>query len=260
MPEGPEIKFIGELCRKKLLNSKLIDIISNSKDKVKLPQISKLVDIQTKGKLLILIFKDFYFHIHFGLTGWLTFERDQYPKYELTFKLYNKIMYVYIDDMRRFSKLKIYTNKSAHEKNINKLGVDILTQNFTLEYFTEKIKKQNKAIVSFLLEQDKFAGIGNYIKNESLYLAKINPNKKTGDLDDTQIKALYESIKFVAYSNTIDLLKEKKLHIDTIFKSIKTKIPYYFNVYEQEKDLKGNKVTEEIIAGRRSFYVKSIQK
>ena len=58
----------------------------------------------------------------------------------------------------------------------------------------------------------------------------------------------------------IDLLKEKKLHVDTIFKSIKTKVPYYFNVYEQDKDLHGNKVTEETIGGRRTFYVKSIQK
>ena len=93
-----------------------------------------------------------------------------------------------------------------------------------------------------------------------MYLAKINPHKKTGDLTDANIKALYESIKYVAYSNTIDLLKEKKLHIDLIFKSIKTKVPYYFNVYEQEKDLHGNKVTEETIGGRRAFYVKSIQK
>jgi formamidopyrimidine-DNA glycosylase len=211
MPEGPEIKFIGELCKKKLLNSKLIDIVSNSKDKVKLPQISKLIDVQTKGKLLILIFKDFYFHIHFGLTGWLTFERGSYPKYELTFKSDNKIIYAYIDDMIRFSKLKIFTNKNAHDKILDKLGIDILTKDFTLEYFTDKIKKQNKSLAAFLLEQDKFSGIGNYIKNESLYLAQINPNKKTGDLDDTQIKALYESIKFVAYSNTIDLLKKKKI-------------------------------------------------
>lgn len=260
MPEGPEIKFIGELCKKKLLNSKLIDIISNSKDKVKLPQESKLIDVITKGKLLVLIFKDFYFHIHFGLTGWLTFDRGDYPKYELTFKIADKKIYVYVDDMRRFSKLKIYSNKNSHEKIINKLGVDILTKDFTLEYFQEKIKKQNKSLAAFLLEQDKLSGIGNYIKNESLYLAKINPHKKTGDLTDANIKALYESIKYVAYSNTIDLLKEKKLHVDTIFKSIKTKVPYYFNVYEQDKDLHGNKVTEETIGGRRTFYVKSIQK
>jgi formamidopyrimidine-DNA glycosylase len=248
MPEGPEIKFIGELCKKKLLNFKLIDIKSNTRDVVKLPQESKLIDVITKGKLLILIFKDFYFHIHFGLTGWLTFDRGDYPKYELTFKIGDKNIYAYVDDMRRFSKLKIYSNKNSHEKIINKLGVDILTKDFTLEYFQEKIKKQNKSLVAFLL------------KNESLYLAKINPHKKTGDLTDANIKALYESIKYVAYSNTIDLIKEKKLHVDTIFKSIKTKVPYYFNVYEQEKDLKGNKVTEETIGGRRTFYVKSIQK
>jgi formamidopyrimidine-DNA glycosylase len=260
MPEGPEIKFIGELCKKKLLDYKLIDIKSNSKDVVKLPVKSKLIDVQTKGKLLVLIFNDFYFHIHFGLTGWFTFDSADYPKYELTFQLGDKTVICYIDDLRRFSKLKIYLNKSAHQKMLDKLGIDILTKDFTEEYFSEKIKKQNKSLSAILLEQDKFAGIGNYIKNESLYLARINPHNKTSDLNDDSIKLLYESIKFVAYSNTIDLLKEKKLHIESILKSIKTKVPYYFNVYEQERDLKGNTVTEEIISGRRTFYVKSIQK
>ena len=135
MPEGPEIKFISELCKKKLLNSKLIDIVSNSKDIVKLPQISKLIHVITKGKMLVLIFKDFYFHIHFGLTGWFTFERGDYPKYELTFEFDKKNIYCYIDDMRRFSKLKIYLNKKSHDKILDKLGVDILTTDYTLDYF-----------------------------------------------------------------------------------------------------------------------------
>ena len=68
MPEGPEIKYIKELCKKHLIGKTLEMIKSNSDTKVKLPKRSKLKDVESKCKQLILIFEDFWFLIHFGLT------------------------------------------------------------------------------------------------------------------------------------------------------------------------------------------------
>jgi formamidopyrimidine-DNA glycosylase len=260
MPEGPEIKYLGELCKKKLLKSKLINIISNSDNKVKLIKPSKLKDVITKGKLLILIFEDFYFHIHFGLTGWLEFESSKYPKYELVFEINNVEKTVYVDDMRRFSKLKIIVNKDKHEKILDKLGIDILTNDYTLEYFQDVIRSNNKLLTAVLLNQDKICGIGNYIKNESLYIARIDPHRKTSTLSDEEILKLYNAIRFVAYSNLIEQLQNDKLKIDKILKTIKTEVPYRYRVYDREKDLLGHKITTETISGRRTFYVKEIQK
>lgn len=263
MPEGPEIKYIAELCKKELIGYKLINIISNSKSVIKLPKKSNIINVISKGKLLVLICKDYFFHIHFGLTGWLVFNEPKYPKYELQFKKNNNIITAYIDDMRRFSKLAIY-DETKHNKVINKLGVDILTYEFTLDYFTEIIKSVKKQLVAFLLEQNKICGIGNYIKNESLYIAKINPYKKTNDLDDDDIEKLYNAILFCAYSNTLDLIKEGELKPDKNFmklmKSIKTEVPYKYRVYEQDKDSHGNKVIHKMISGRKSYYVKDVQK
>jgi formamidopyrimidine-DNA glycosylase len=264
MPEGPEIKYISEVCKTYLLNHELIHIKSNSKNVIKLPQKSKLINVLSKGKLLILIFKDYYFHIHFGLTGWLVFDNADYPKYELTFKKDDKEIKVYIDDSRRFSKLK-FLNEEKHIKEINKLGVDIFDDKFTLEYFTECIEKVNKKIVAFLLEQKKICGIGNYIKNESLYIAKISPYRNTSDLDNDEINKLFEAIKFCAFSNFIELInsdKNIKVNKNEInkLKKIKLEIPYNYRVYQQEKDPKGNKVIKVDIGGRKSFYVKEIQK
>ena len=269
MPEGPEIKYLGELCKKNLINYNLVNIISNSKSKVKLPIESKLIDIQTKGKLLILIFKDFYFNIHFGLTGWLILSKEndnnnddnkysKYPKYELFFRKDNINIKAYIDDMRRFSKLKIIKKKEDHDKILNKLGVDILSKEFTLDFFIQ-IKNNKKLITALLLDQDKMCGIGNYIKNESLYIAKISPFRKASSLSDDEIKHLYNAIKYVAYSNLVEQLKDDKLKVDKIYKSINISVPYKLKVYEQDKDPKGNKVIIENISGRRTFYVKQIQ-
>jgi len=83
MPEGPEIKYIKELCKKYLIGKTLENIVSHSDTKVKLSKKSKLKDVESKGKQMVLIFEDFWFLIHFGLTGWLTFEEAKYPRYEL---------------------------------------------------------------------------------------------------------------------------------------------------------------------------------
>jgi DNA-formamidopyrimidine glycosylase len=260
MPEGPEIKYIGELCKKILLNYKLIDIISNSANKIKLIKPSKMKDVITRGKLLILIFEDFYFHIHFGLTGWLEFESSKYPKYELVFEHNNIEKKVYIDDMRRFSKLRIINNVNTHNNVLNKLGIDILTSEFTQEYFMNIIKDSNKIISGFLLEQNKICGVGNYIKNESLYIAHIDPHRKTSTLNNEEIIKLYNAIKFVGYSNLVEMLKSSKIKVDKLYNSIDIEVPYRYRVYDREKDLKGNNITNENISGRRTFYVKQIQK
>jgi formamidopyrimidine-DNA glycosylase len=169
MPEGPEIKYLSEICKKHIVGLDLYNIISNSKTVVKVPKRSKVIDVATRGKLLILICKDYYFHIHCGLTGWITFENPKYPRYEIEFRTSDdkKMLTAYMDDARRFSKLKIL-DKNKHQKVLDKLGVDIFSNDFTLDFFIEQIKKTSKKIVAFLMEQNKFCGIGNYIKNESL--------------------------------------------------------------------------------------------
>ena len=116
------------------------------------------------------------------------------------------------------------------------------------------------------MEQNKFAGIGNYIKNESLYLARINPHRTCSDLDENEIENLYNKIIFVSYSNCVELIEQnKELKAQTLefikrLKKIDLEVPYKFKVYQQDKDPKGHKVIKEKINGRKCFYVKEIQK
>ena len=262
MPEGPEIKYIKELCQKHLIGKTLEAIVSNSDTKVKLPKKSKLKDVESKGKQLVLIFEDFWFFIHFGLTGWLVFDDAKYPRYELHF---NNLT-VYIDDSRRFSKLKIYESENSYNKILNKLGVDIFSDEFTEEFFLESFGKTKKAIVAFLMDQSKFSGIGNYIKNESLYLSGISPKRKTDKITDEEKSKLYKSILHVAYSNFVENMDLNKIKLDKNdskrIKELKIKVssPYKFNVYGRDDyDLKGNKLTIEDIGGRTCYYVKTLQ-
>ena len=282
MPEGPEIKYLSEFCKNKLKGCELINIKSNTHTEINVPNKSKVIDVISKGKLLVIVLKDYYFHIHFGLTGLLVFDNPEYPRYEIEFKQLDeeKSIVAYIDDSRKLSKLK-FLNKNEHDKEFTKLGIDILTEDFTLKYFRECCESVKKKIVAFLLEQDKFCGIGNYIKNESLYIAKINPYRTVNDLSDDEIEALYNSILFCAYSNTKDYLEQNKKIINKkdkkdksdesdesdelnkfikLLNSIETQTPYVYKVYQQKKDPDNNIVTNCEIAGRKTFYVKDVQK
>ncbi len=257
MPEGPEIKYIAEVCKTYLINYKLVKSVG-------LPQKSKLIDVKSRGKLLVLVFKDYFLHIHFGLTGWIVFDRDEskYPKYELTFKKKDKELKIYIDDLRKFSKIK-FLNRKQHKKTLEKLGIDIFSDNFTREYFASVITNSKKKIVSLLLDQNKFCGIGNYIKNESLYIAGIDPHSKASDIDNDKITELYKAIKFCAFSNFMELIKENNLEIDKTeldkIQKEKLEVPYKYRVYGQKVDPVGNRVIRENISGRQTYYVKEIQ-
>jgi formamidopyrimidine-DNA glycosylase len=171
---------------------------------------------------------------------------------------------VYIDDSRRFSKLQ-FLDEDKHYIALEKLGTDIFDKEFTLEFFEKEINKVDKKIVSFLLEQNKFCGVGNYIKNESLYIAKINPYSNTSDLNEDDIKNLYDAIRFCAFSNFVELVKEnKELKLDKnemnrLKKEVKLEVPYKYRVYQQETDPDGNKVIKKDIGGRKTFYVKEVQ-
>jgi formamidopyrimidine-DNA glycosylase len=259
MPEAPEIFYLKELLKKNIMNHKFEKIISNTKSKVNLPSKSKVIDCDCKGKLLWIKTEKYYVHLHMMISGWIVFERPKICKYEFVFDN----MTLYMDDTRRFSKVKIIETEEKHNKEINKLGLNFLNDEITKNKFTEIILNSNKNISAMLLDQKIFCGIGNYIRNEALYMVKIHPSQNSSKISKEDAEKLYEKIRYVIFSNLCELLKMEKIKIPRFIKNISPKnlqIPYKFRVYSKEKDIYGNKITREKIAGRWAYYVKSIQK
>lgn len=262
MPEGPEIRFSKEWIKKFVLNKTVDKIKALSKTKVHIPTKSKIIKLGTKGKLLWIQTNSYFIHIHFGMTGWMYTSNNQIPKNVKYIINFTDNTAIYIDSTRKFTKLTI-CNKKEHDNKINNLGIDILTKNFTFFKFSHLITSRNIMITKFLLDQDKICGVGNYLKSDSLYLAKIHPNAKTGNLTDVQILNLFNAIKYTSVSSLLTWLKSNKLKVPMDIQKIKpTQTTFNYNslVYDKQKDKYGNKVTNEIIGGRRTYYVKKIQK
>lgn len=261
MPEAPEIKYLELLLRNKVLGKVLSNITSNTKTTRKLPSASKVIDTGSVGKILWLQTNKYYVHLHMGLTGWLVFEKPKIYKYVLHF---GNDIDVYIRDQRRFSKLDIYETKEQHQEALAKLGRCIFCKDFTFEYFDEVLGDSKRNISAFLLDQKNLAGIGNYIRNEALYIAHLSPKRKIDTLSKNDREKLYHAIMFVIYSNLYEWLDEGGLKVPVRLKKLapkKLSVPYRMRVYDREVDNAGRRITFlKSYAGRKTFYVPDVQK
>jgi endonuclease-8 len=69
---------------------------------------------------------------------------------------------------------------------IPELGPDVIADDFDAEEGLRRLRSQpERDIATALLDQRTLSGIGNEIKNETLFLARVWPWTTVGDLDDT---------------------------------------------------------------------------
>jgi formamidopyrimidine-DNA glycosylase len=108
------------------------------------------------------------------------------------------------------------------------------------------------------MNQKVFAGVGNYIRSESLYRAGIKPDRYISAMKDDEIKSLCNHIIDVvqeAYKcggATIATYSDLYGNVGTFYDQ--------FKVYGKKKDPLGNPVIKMTAAdGRTVHYVESIQ-
>jgi formamidopyrimidine-DNA glycosylase len=270
MPEGPEILFLSMYLKNKL-SDKYISLIGDYSPEINIPLDleGKIIDISSKGKILFFKLssktknKFYYMHIHFGLSGWIVFNNtSNYLKYKFIVsdninksKDYN----IGIEDKPRLSKLNVYS-EDDHSEIITKLGIDIFQKEFTLENFKFHCTSRKVGLLGLLLKQEIFCGIGNYIKNEAIYLSNVHYQVKSNELTDEQYKTLYNSILFVSYSSLKEQLDSKNMfnklepkythNIPTILE-----VPYNYKIYKQSYTPDGKPVKKIQVAGRDTYIV-----
>jgi formamidopyrimidine-DNA glycosylase len=112
--------------------------------------------------------------------------------------------------------------------------------------------KSNKPIGQLLMDQSLFAGVGNYIRAEALYQAKMSPWRLGNQLTEDDLKALYEAI--------VSVMKESYDHQGATILTYKNaygeegKHSSYFKVYGQSKDPLGNIIKKEDTPDKRTIH------
>ncbi len=77
---------------------------------------------------------------------------------------------------------------------LTRLGVEPLSEDFTVNYLRDKCKNRQRPMKTFLLDQAIIAGLGNIYADESLFKAGILPTRAANSLKLKELKKLHAAI------------------------------------------------------------------
>lgn len=206
MPELPEVEtIVRELCEEELIGLKIeraevfwdrsIAKESSSSFRERIAKQS-IIDITRRGKFIVFSLSQDTLLVHLRMTGKFFVENhDIAPHSHERVRLYlsDKRILRY-EDQRKFGK---WTLISDPEQILDKIGLEPLSKNFTLEALTNQLLKSNRQIKPFLLDQHHIAGLGNIYVDEALWEAKIHPLRLSKTLNDKELKLLHKAIIMV---------------------------------------------------------------
>ncbi|HYX08413.1 MAG TPA: zinc finger domain-containing protein, partial [Bacteroidales bacterium] len=84
-------------------------------------------------------------------------------------------------------------NQISEHSYIKKLGPDVLHPDTTYEDIIGQYQSdefQNRKLTTLLLDQGFVSGIGNYLRSEIMFYAKVDPHKKLKEYSDDEKEAL----------------------------------------------------------------------
>jgi formamidopyrimidine-DNA glycosylase len=286
MPEGVEVRWTTKCLKRHIEGLDLIQIVEYSQKSIKNNSLFKkpigCTEVACVGKVLYIKLDGasdkLYLTIQFGLTGYLSLEKDkQYLRYSFLFG--DLIVYYY--DRINYGHLELLKPVDFFVK-INKLGLDIFNpEDFNIHSLNTLMDlKGDSNICVFLMDQHILAGIGNYAKSEILYHANLSPMRKVKSLSSNERKELYGSICFVVYSiylagfaenregvyynifTNLDCRIENIVMIDLeLSRIIKAPSRYRIQVYNKTTDLFGNPVEKlETDDKRTTYWVQELQR
>lgn len=205
----------------------------------------------------------FYLNITLGMDGKLLHEAGNYSNmifnlcqdYTLTSNqtiITFDMRTLYYDDSRHFGNIFILTEEQYVHKILT-IGPDLLVDDIDeLMWLTKarntRIKK--KQICDYLMEQKYFSGIGNYLKSEILYVARIKPDRTMVDItDDEFITILHVAQQIIQRSYSSNGLTIQSF-IDPTGETGK----YQRLVYDKKIDQNGYIIVRSKFTDKRTTY------
>ncbi|MHB1910305.1 MAG: DNA-formamidopyrimidine glycosylase family protein [Nitrososphaerales archaeon] len=285
MPESVEVRRTCALLRARCKGRTLLQIIVHPGHKHSETLIRdlksheqdfplKLIEVLTIGKQMWFFFDSFILNSGMGMTGHWVWKEMSHTKLEFKFGHWlNEDTYcvedvLFFDEVRPFSHCFVMTHEEA-KKKMNEIGYDVLNMIgepwpvaeeripqpiCTYELFRPLVKGKAQ-LCSWLLRQDLISGIGNYLKSEILYVARLSPLRTLDSLSEEDILRLYQAI--------IDVVRVVYQQGGYTFGDYITpdgeKGQYVSLVYQRKFDPEGRPVIRQEIGGRGTFWVPEYQ-
>lgn len=262
MPELPEVESVRLRLSPYVIDKSIesIDIFYDKYNHLKEINGETIIDLKRKGKFLIFIMKNHIMVSHLRMEGKYRIEDNpKKDKHDLVFfHLSNKKTLVY-NDVRKFGVFNVFSKDIDIYKVEPLLNVGDEPFNIDKEAFYNNIHKNTGPIKTTLLDQSIMSGLGNIYANEILFLAGINPFRKSNSLSKDETDKLIEA--------SIDILNRAiKAGGTTIrsFESFNGESGHFQGnllVHEKERcNICNNFIIKEKCGGRGTYYCPSCER
>ena len=226
----------------------------------------RVIDVRTKGKKIVIILDtDVYLVSSLGMEGrwslqpldhsnlWINIGRA------LPGPLRVKVVEqrLWYDDSRHFGEFEVFVGTDAINKRLKIIGPDLLddalsgNRFITLDLWRQTARKYpKKQICAFLMDQQRFAGVGNYLKAEILYFAQIRPDRLIGELTDHELEVIrLQTLRIIAASYL------QQGHTSRTYRGLDgVSGAFQVVVYNKQYDPLGNPVVKQEFGDKRTTH------
>lgn len=176
---------------------------------------ASIIDVRRRAKVLLIdLSTEYTLVIHLKMTGQLVYRGETvfgagHPNDSLIGELPDRSTRVtleftngsklFFNDQRKFGWMKLMP--SLEVPNIDfmkKVGPEPLETDFTASEFASRFTRRAKtSIKAALLDQTVVAGVGNIYADESLWGAKIHPQRLVNTITTEEFQLLYDELRAV---------------------------------------------------------------
>lgn len=139
-----------------------------------------------------------------------------------------------------------------NESPLNKLGFDPLLNPPTIRGFEKMLQRRSGIIKALLLDQHFSAGVGNWIADEVLYQAGIDPRRRADSLSNGEIKRLHRALKSVIRTAV-------KANADSARYPRRWLFHERWGKRQNATTARGERIVHTTIAGRTTAWVPTVQ-
>lgn len=205
MPELPEVETTLRGIKPHILGKKVENIVIRHeslrwpipKHLNQLLKNKNLKSLRRRSKYILFEFANGTLILHLGMSGRLCVlsEPVQPKKHDHVDIYFNNKKYLRFTDPRRFGAILWTTDDPEQHALLKNIGPEPLSSAFTGKYLFEQSRKRKVSVKAFIMNSAIVAGVGNIYATESLFAAKIHPEKAAGKLSLDECDLLVNHIK-----------------------------------------------------------------
>lgn len=254
MPELPEVETYARYFARHALHQRIARV--EVRDERILGEIRRetfvrrlkgraFASVRRHGKHLFADAGSTWLHLHFGMSGDLTYTREKEPpRFARVVFDFDGGAKLAFQDMRLFGVADLVDDPDAFIRERG-LGPDPLAPSFTPKRFAALLESRRGAIKSLLMTQEIIAGLGNLYVDETLYQTGIHPRRAVDTLSDAEVRAIFTTIRRILRETIARHAREAEL-------------PGAYLIHHREEGARcprcGGTIRRTVVFGRTTYF------